>query len=449
MILSFLVRKIGGAFGIRPGIRRVIETVVNSGIVVLLGFATGVLAARMLGPTGRGELASILLPMQMAAQLSIIGLPSATIYHLKQRPDRRSELTGAVLILAIGMGLAVALAGVAIIPWWLDEYRPRIVLAAQTAVMLAPLWALMQISTPILRGRDEFRIFNGVRVITPAATALALATMLFVFDNHSSIWVAVPYALSTSIFMFWPLSWIWRDCRPRIRGTAESIRTLLRYGGRSVAVDLVNTINRFLDRIVLVYLLAPSAVGLYVVAVSMARPLTETGLAITFVLFPKASGAEPQQAIEISSLAGRVGLWVMAALALPLLVVAPLLLHLVFGEAFVPAVPVFRIILVSVVLTATGDILSQALMATGRPGTVSILRCFEAAVLGVLLAALVPPFGMNGAAWAVFAASAVRFIGIIVCYPLVLHRPPPRLYINAADLRRVRSSRQAAPVSPG
>jgi enterobacterial common antigen flippase len=387
------------------------------------------------------------VPLQLAAQLTIIGLPSASIYNLKKSPEQKSELVGGVYILAVGFGILTSLAGLLLIPFWLHDYPPAIVHAAQVMVLLTPLWASMQISLPVLRGRDEFRIFNSVRVITPTATMLGLA-MLFVFNTHSAIWVAVPYALSTCIFVFWPLSWIWRDCRPRLRGTGVAIRMLLHYSSRSLAVDMVAAINRFLDRVVLVYLMAPSAVGLYVVAVSMARPLNETGMAIAFVLFPKASGAKPKEAIEISSLAGRVGLWTMVAMAAPLVIVAPLLLHLVFGEEFVAAVPVFRLILIAVALTATADIFSQALMATGRPGTYSILRCLEATTLAGLLFTLVPQIGMMGAAWAVFAAAVVRFLGIMVCYPLVLRVPPPRLHINAADIRRVRTSRRPAATPP-
>ena len=113
----------------------------------------------------------------------------------------------------------------------------------------------------------------------------------------------------------------------------------------------------------------------------MARPLNELGSAITLVLFPKASGIGPEEAIAVSGLAARLGLFAMAAVGAVLIVIAPILLGLCFGAEFVAAVAVFRWIVLAVILSATGDILAQAFTATGRPGTISILRCIEIAIL--------------------------------------------------------------------
>jgi hypothetical protein len=88
-------------------------------------------------------------------------------------------------------------------------------------------------------------------------------------------------------------------------------------------------------------------------------------------------------------------------------------------------------------------------MATGRPGTASILRCMEAATLAGLLFSLVPDQGMMGAAWAVLVASIVRFVATLVCFPLVLRVMPPRFYINGADIRRIRTVRKPAATHPG
>lgn len=448
MIVSFLVRRLGRAIGLRPAMLRVAETMATTGIVVILAFGTGVLSARMLGPEGRGELASILLGLQMAAPLAALGLPAAAIYTLKKNPGQRSQLVGATLLLAVAYGLVVAMAGMMIVPAWLDRYDPWVVLAAQAALAATPFWALLQVATPILRARDEFRIFNGVRVITPTATILCLLA-LWLSGVDSPQTVAIPYVLSACVFVFWPLAWIWRDCRPTLRGIGDAVRQVLDYGARSVVVDLVQTISRFLDRIVLVYMLAPAAVGLYVVAASMAKALQELGTAITLVLFPKASEYGREEAIAISGLAGRVALMMLVAIGGPMLVIAPILLRLIFGEAFLPAVPAFRYLVIAVVLTCTADTLAQAFMATGRPGTVSILRFMEAATLATLLFVLVPGEGMVGAAWAVLAAAIVRFVATLVCYPLVLRVMPPRFYLNGADLRRMRTARGAAPTQTG
>jgi O-antigen/teichoic acid export membrane protein len=434
--------------GIRPTVLRVIETIFASGLVITINLVTGVLAARMLGPEGRGELASILIGLQVASQLSVVGLPAAAIFNIKKAPTETSQYVGAVFILAVIFSLIASLLGFLIIPYWLNNYSHTIILAAQIVILASVFWAVLQVATPVLRARDEFFIFNNIRLLPPTATMICLIAMM-VYGVDSPVLVAIPYALSTCIFVFWPLWWICRTCKPRFLGIGRQIRELLDYGSRSLAVDVVQTMSRFLDRILLVYLLAPAAVGLYVVAVSMARPLQELGNAIALVLLPKASGYRDAEAIAVSGLAGRVGLICMLVIGLPMVVVAPLLLEVLFGKAFLPAVPVFRLLLVAVIASSTADILSQAFLATGRPGTASLLRCLEMAALVGLLFYLVPKNGMIGAAEAILASAVIRFVATVTCYPLVLGHKLPRFYINRADLRQIRSARRSpAPAAP-
>jgi O-antigen/teichoic acid export membrane protein len=446
MFILSLTKRLQRVRGVRPAALRVLETIASSLLVILLNLLTGVVSARLLGPVGRGELASILLGLQIAGQLAVVGLPAAAIYCLRQYPNQKSEIVGAVFILATLSGITGALIFQTLIPGWLTDYQTPIIYAAQMAVLLAPFWAVLQVATPVLRARDEFFIFNGVRILPPTLTLLCLSA-LAILDIQSPIAVAAPYSLSNCIFVFWPLWWIWRDCKPRVAGSGPQIRRMLRYGARSLAIDIANTIGRFLDRILLVYLLIPSAVGLYVVATSMAQPVKEIGLAIALVLFPKASGYGEEEAIALTGLATRVGMLATIAVAIPLVVVAPMFLSFLFGEDFLPAVPVFRLILIATVLNSTAEIAEQAFMATGRPGVVSTLRCSELAILVIMLLYLIPKLGLIGAAWGMLIVAFVRLAGTWACYPLVLGAMPPRLYLNRNDFQRIRKARERVPQS--
>jgi O-antigen/teichoic acid export membrane protein len=421
---------------------RFVETIANSVLIVLVNVCTGVISARLLGPSGRGELASILLGLQIVSLLSIGGLPTSSIYYLKKTPEYRSEIVGGVLLLATLLGLFAGSIGWVIVPHWLEDYPPLIVEAAQLTILLTPLFSLYQVATPVLRARDGFAIFNTVRLLPPFLTLLSLV-FVALSDVRSPVAVSLTYTLSYCAVLGWPLLWIWRDCQPRLRGSGESIGLLLRYSARSLVVDLANTVSLYIDRIVLVYLLAPSAVGLYVVAVSMAQPLKEIGWSIALVLFPKASEYGREQAINVSGLAARAGLLVMIAAGMPLVIIAPMFLSVLFGEEFLPAAPVFRLMVIATILSGTADITSQAFMATGKPGIVSILRSLELLILLALLIYVVPHFGVMGAAWAILAAGCVRLLSILVCYPIVLGKPPPRLFLSRSDIRRLRSARGA------
>lgn len=447
MLFLSSARRLERTLGIRPAAMRVVETIASAVLIVVVNIATGVITARLLGPVGRGELASILLGLQVVSMLAIVGLPTSAIYHIKKHPEHKSPIVGGSFALASALGLFSSVVGWMIIPHWLSDYPPTIVMAAQLTVLLAPLLSVYQVATPILRALDGFAVFNACRLLPPLLTLIAL-TFFALSGIRSPIAVSLTYCLPIAATLLWPLVWIWRDCRPELRGSGKQIALLLRFSARSLAIDLANTLTQYLDRILLVYLLAPSAVGLYVVAVSMAQPLKEIGWAIALVLFPKASGFQRKEAIEVSGLAARSGLLVMIAAGMPLVLIAPMLLGVFFGDAFLPAAPLFRLLVLAAILSSTAEIGAQAFMATGKPGIVSILRASEVAVLLALLLYFVPVSGVMGAAWSILAVACIRFVGTFACYPLILGKAPPRPYLNLSDIRRLRKARGRAQTQP-
>ena len=98
-------------------------------LVVNLG--TGVLAAKYLGPDGRGELAALLVGPQFVGAVAMFGLPMAYIYNSKADPKNRRYYLGCALLLGLPLCLAAVAIGYTIMPIWLAGHdaaqseRPR------------------------------------------------------------------------------------------------------------------------------------------------------------------------------------------------------------------------------------------------------------------------------------------------------------------------------------
>src|SRR5713101_4590346 len=60
---------------------RILLTAGTNGLSAVLGITTGMLAARLLGPQGRGELAAIQTWPSFIATLAMLGLPEALVYY--------------------------------------------------------------------------------------------------------------------------------------------------------------------------------------------------------------------------------------------------------------------------------------------------------------------------------------------------------------------------------
>jgi hypothetical protein len=123
-----------------------------------------------------------------------------------------------------------------------------------------------------------------------------------------------------------------------------------------------------------------------------------------------------------------------AGLALCIGLLAPAIIGLLYGEAFLPAVTPLRILLAEAVVTGATNVIVQAYNATGRPGRASVLFAINIAVAGAAMVVLVPAFGAAGAAAAALAGALVRLGCALAGIPIVLRHPLPRLLPDRRDL---------------
>src|SRR5579884_596164 len=102
----------------RSGIASTLQTLVQSAIVLIVNFGTGVLTARTLGPAGRGELTAVVVWPQLFAWAMLMGLPQALIYNIRTDRSRGIRLIPTALLLGLVGGCVASGAGMLLIPHW-------------------------------------------------------------------------------------------------------------------------------------------------------------------------------------------------------------------------------------------------------------------------------------------------------------------------------------------
>jgi O-antigen/teichoic acid export membrane protein len=225
-----------------------------------------------------------------------------------------------------------------------------------------------------------------------------------------------------------------RDMPLSIRRAKMAARRMIGYGLRSYGIDVLGVLSTYIDQILLVALLAPAELGMYVVAASLARMLHMISGATSTVLFPKVAAQPLDQVMTYVSLSSRVTTTATGLIALALALAAPILLPTVYGPDFAPAVYIFPILLAESVLSGTVKIIGQGLMGAGRPGTITMVQGFGLACVLPLLALLVPPYGLMGAAVAMLLSTLLRLAFIAASYEILLRRRMPGLLIRRSDV---------------
>lgn len=411
-----------------------VKTAIFSVLILGINVLTGVLTARYLGPEGRGEQAAMVNWSQFLAFCVSFGLPSALVYHAKKNTADTAKLYGVALVMGTGFGLVAMVAGILLLPLWLKSFDAQVVHFAQWAMAVCPLIVISQINNAILQVRGEYNRYNRLRYLVPLCTLLMLAVLIWT-GAITPYTTALAYLLP-SIPLFLAMTWrLWRIYMPKLRETGQQAKRLMTYGMSSYGNDLIGQVAAYADQILIAGFLTPADLGLYAVAVSLARMVNIFATSITVVLFPKASGLPREEALALTFKAFRISTTVTLLASGALMLAAPLVINLLYGPDFKQALTVFRFLLLEASIGGGTLVLAQAFMALGKPKIVTLLQGTGLLMVVPLLFLLVPKYGLTGAGIAMLGSVLIRFAFILINIRVTLKMSIPKLFLTREDIR--------------
>ena len=94
-----------GIHGVGVLFRRIVQVFTVNMVMTIMGLASGLLAARLLGPQGRGELAAIQSWPMLFAALAMLGMPEAVVYYSSRDQARAADYLGTARVIALFAGV--------------------------------------------------------------------------------------------------------------------------------------------------------------------------------------------------------------------------------------------------------------------------------------------------------------------------------------------------------
>ncbi len=398
-------------------IRRATAGALASGLVTQASLVgSGIIGARLLGPENRGYFALLILVPAILGQLGTLGMPQAVAYYIARDPGSvlgivRFVTRQAMVQIAVLIPLQLA------VLFWLFERAPSEVRSAGWVTVVALVAVVVQdYSLAVLQGQHRYGSFNLLRALPQPLNTAALVIALLtdarrMFPIVSLVMCA--YAIWSAAMLVTALRALPREATPR--GSVPSRSEFWAFGLRGM-VGSIYPIEAFrIDQFLVGILLNPTALGIYVVAQAMANLPRYIAESVGKVAYPHITALRRMRD-------QRVSMWrflgLVVALALPpvILVGATLnwLVPLLFGSAFAGASPVARWLLVASLLAAARRILSEGARGAGLPLAGTIAEIATLASLGIALALLLQPFGVQGMSAAMAFAGAVGLFVILV-----------------------------------
>ncbi len=381
-----------------PGFTRTVAR--TAGFNVTSAFAAGlggVIIARALGPSGRGEYAAVTAWLDVALMVGSMGQPAALCYFVARDPGRARAYVATSRAMMLTTGIVALTIGLLLAPL-LAHGRPPVLIGYRIAFGASIIAFVGASYTFSLQAKDLHR-WNMVRISQPAISLVAIII----------IWRLRRLTLDTAmsvIAMTMALQLVWAYCSARRAGLAPGhtdtklIRHLSSYGAAQIAALTPAALNAQLDQLVLSQTVPPAELGRYAIAVSLTLLPIPLVSAIGFVAFPHLASQRQvsNQTAQLQKRAILSSASISAALLLPLAAVAYWLVPYVFGAAYRPAVPLLWILTPGAIFLACGQVAGDLLRGRSQPSVVAWAQGLAAVFTVLLLLALLPFIGVYGAA---------------------------------------------------
>lgn len=405
-------------------------------VFTALNVITGLLTARALHPQGRGELAAMGVWPNFLPNLITLGIPSALIFRLRQTPAQSANLIRAALYLTVLLGGVATVAGMVAMPFWLSKYSVHTVHLAQFFMLNSVVVLLIAMLRGLRESHSDFFASGMSFALTPVITLVGLLGLIGAhhLTPGKAAFTYIVGGLPTVVFLFvrsWP------ELRAPARSFLASSRLLLSYGVRSYGVDLCGTLSLYADQALVVRLLTPTAMGIYVVALSLSRMLNIIQASVASILFPRAINLNETDLLELTGRAARVSTTISLVGGAAIALAGPFVLSLLYGAEYRAAGGVLDLLILEAIATGCTLVLTQAYMAMGRPGTVTVLQSSGIVLSIPLLLLLIPRFGIFGASLALLCASLIRLVLTVMSFRFYVHLPTPNLMPSVEDFRPI------------
>jgi O-antigen/teichoic acid export membrane protein/O-antigen ligase len=364
---------------------------------MVMSFVSSVLLARLLGPTNRGLLGVELSASTVAIGILALGQPLAVTYHASRKDANHRAILGNTVLHALALSAVL-------IPLSAIFFKQIANLIGHghggatwiLATALVPLTFLDWTVSNQLLGMLRFGYYNALKLFASTASTIAIVLFLSVLS-----WGVTGGLLATGLASVISIAGSVSQISGRERPTVDRplFRQMFSYGTR-VQVGVVFTmVNYRLDVLIMQFYRSLAQVGYYVVAQTIAELVITVAQAFQASLLPLVShfeGSDRQRSVTTSSIR-HYGI-LAATAAIVNAGFGSVVIYVLYGHAFAPAVAPMLVLLPGVWFLGMGFVVQSDLGGRGRPGVSSTLAGMAALITVVLDVVLIPPLGVMGGA---------------------------------------------------
>jgi O-antigen/teichoic acid export membrane protein len=389
-------------------VKKVVHSLLSQVVIIIISGLTGVVVARVLGPSGKGDFTLLLTFFMLSITLFANGLKSAQI-HLT-RKFTVEEVSVNILLISVVIGVLLFLVVYLSLPILTNTFLKDIDNSLIILVAIGFSFELLKSGfSRILQSKYLIEQFNYFRIIALFDYLIIISCVFLIFGGEVKYAV---YARISTLFINLLLVYFITSRHVKLTLRLVSLAViwkLLLYAWKTGFGALFGMFQYRIDVFIVGYFLDSEAVGLYAIGMGLGELLWKIPSAITNVLLPRVANATDEEANILTPQVCRITLIIISFFGVILFLFADYAVILLYGKAFSYSGIIVRLILPGVIFTSIWKILTNDFMARGFAIYYSYSALLAAIVIVTLDILVIPKYGLIGAAVASSIAYFISF----------------------------------------
>lgn len=370
------------------------------------------ITARLLGPTGRGVFVAAASWVGLFGTLGTLSLGQVVVHQVAGRPHGEwlNEITGTALAITGGVTVcAWLLVGVLyyVTGGALFGHLPPVLLMLAFLSLPLLLWA--DTGRYVVTALDAVRVANWAQIVSGVTAVAGIIVLVGVLrvGVRGAVIAAVLANVATAGVM---LVYVARRAG-RMQPRLLLARRLLRGSAQLHLTAVGNYLYTQASVLVLNYYRPPAETGYYQLAAQLFGFALIISTAVSTVSFALVAKKGPDAAWPEQRLLIAQSMVLVALISAVGYVLAPIAVRLVAGERFLPAVPLFRIILPGLFGATLATVMASQWIGRGLFVQAAVLTIAIGALSISLDLILVPRYGMRGAVVSTLVTYGISVLG--------------------------------------
>jgi len=333
-------------------------------VVTTLGFLKLIVLGRLLGPEVFGLIGMVMVVVGFVDTFGDMGISNAIIHRQDATRKQLSSLYWLNILVGVFIFLVVTVANPFIVSFYEE---PQIKIPLQ---WLSLSFIIMPVGLQFKLLLQKELKFNTIAKIDMCSLGINIATAIVLAIYNYGIYSLVTGQLvGVSLKTFLYMITGWQEHKPALYFNFKEIKDFLGFGLYQIGERIAFYFSTNIDYIIIGKFLGAFPLGIYTLAYKMVViPQTRINPVITSVMFPIFSKIQNDNSrlakgyLKIISLVATISLPLLTGLA----ILSPLIIPLLWGDQWLPAIPIIQILSIMGALKALGNPIGSILLAKGR-----------------------------------------------------------------------------------